>query len=150
MRLTTRPIVLTASRRVFTAFACGSIALLAAGSALALHVHVAVPVAAMATAASADHPLKVSSGVMAAQVLNKVQPVYPPEAKSARVQGAVVLHAIISKDGIVEELQVVSGPEELRGSSLDAVRQWTYKPFLLNGEPTDVETTITVTYSLGQ
>jgi TonB family protein len=74
--------------------------------------------------------------------------VYPPEAKAAHIQGAVVLSAIISKTGTVENLQVVSGPKELVTSALDAVKKWTYKPYLLNGEPTEVQTTITVNYSL--
>jgi len=61
-----------------------------------------------------------------------------------------VLRAIISKGGTVENLQVVSGPKELQESSLDAVRQWMYKPFLLNGDPVEVKTTINVTYSLAK
>jgi outer membrane biosynthesis protein TonB len=59
-----------------------------------------------------------------------------------------VLHAIIGKDGKIRSLKVVSGPDELAHSALDVVRQWTYKPYLLNGNPTEVETTITVNYSL--
>jgi len=74
--------------------------------------------------------------------------VYPEEAKEKHVQGAVTLHAIISKTGTVESLDVISGPEELRDSALDAFRQWTYKPFLLNGQPVEVETTIIVVYNL--
>ena len=62
---------------------------------------------------------------------------------------AVVLHAIISKTGTIESLQVVSGPEMLRASALEAVRQWRYKPYLLNGEPTEVDTAITVNFSFG-
>ena len=69
-------------------------------------------------------------------------------AKKARIQGKVLLNAEIGKDGTVEKLEVVSGPSELKQSSLDAVRQWTYKPFLLNGEPVNVKTTITVIYTL--
>ena len=81
-------------------------------------------------------------------MLSKVAPVYPAEAKAAGVQGAVVLRALISTTGDVENLQVISGPKELQGSAIDAVRQWKYKPYLLNGEPTEVETTITVNYQL--
>jgi TonB family protein len=77
----------------------------------------------------------------------KVDPVYPQDAKDAHVQGAVVLRAIISKTGTIRDLQVVSGPPELTDSAKDAVNQWRYKPYLLNGEPTEVETTITVNYS---
>ena len=94
-------------------------------------------------------PRKVSGGVMAGQLISRPDPVYPAEAKEKRIQGAVVLKAVISKEGTVENLQVVSGPTELVRSALDAVRQWTYKPYLLNGEPIEVETTITINYSFG-
>ena len=93
-------------------------------------------------------PIRVSGGLMAGNVLSQVDPVYPAEAKAAGVQGAVVLRAIVSKTGSVEHLTVVSGPPELTVSALDAVRQWMYKPFLLNGEPVEVQTTITVNYTL--
>ncbi len=74
---------------------------------------------------------------------------YPPIAKAAHVQGAVILHAIISKQGTIENLQVVSGPPMLVNSAMDAVKRWRYKPYLLNGEPTEVETTITVNFTFG-
>jgi TonB family protein len=93
-------------------------------------------------------PVRVSAGVMAGQVLSRVNPIYPPDVKAAHVEGAVVLHAIISKTGEVRDLNVVSGPAELRTSAIDAIQQWTYRPYLLNGEPTEVETTITVNYKL--
>ena len=70
-----------------------------------------------------DAPKQVWSGVMAEQCVTKVVPLYPPEAKAAKVQGAVVMHAIIGKTGTVESLDVLSGPEALRPSALDAVRQ---------------------------
>jgi TonB family protein len=92
--------------------------------------------------------LRVKSDVMASQVLTKTPPVYPPDAKAAKVQGAVVLKAVIGKDGAIKSLQLVSGPEVLAKSAWSAVKEWTYKPYLLNGEPVDVETTITVHYSL--
>jgi TonB family protein len=93
-------------------------------------------------------PVRVSGGVAAGMLISKVDPVYPQDAKDARVQGAVVLRAIISKTGTIRDLQVVSGPPELTDSAKDVVNQWRYKPYLLNGEPTEVETTITVNYSL--
>ncbi len=93
-------------------------------------------------------PVRVSSGVAAGMAISQVTPVYPEEAKAEHVQGVVVLHAVISKGGEVENLQVVSGPKELVASAIDAVRQWRYKPYLLNGEPTEVETTINVNYTL--
>ncbi len=100
------------------------------------------------TSRDPNRPLRVSAGVMAAQATHQVPPQYPPDAKAAGIQGTVVLRAAISKDGAIEDLQVMSGPPELTTSATDAVRQWTYKPFLLNGEPTAVETTINVNYTL--
>ena len=99
---------------------------------------------------TSDAPMRarISSGVMAGNILTKVSPIYPPDAKAAHISGSVVLHAIIGKDGVVEKLDLVSGPSELVGSAMDAVRQWTYKPYLLNGQPTEVETTITINYNL--
>ena len=85
---------------------------------------------------------------MAGNLISKVSPVYPPDAKKARIQGKVLLKAVIGKDGHVEHLDVVSGPSELQQSSVDAVRQWVYKPYLLNGDPIEVETTISVIYTL--
>ena len=94
-------------------------------------------------------PARVSAGVMAGNAISQPAPVYPVEAKAAHVQGVVVLHAVISKTGDVKDLAVVSGPPELMVPSIDSVRQWKYKPYLLNGEPTAVETTININYSLG-
>lgn len=94
-------------------------------------------------------PIHVSAGVMAGQIVTKVNPTYPEQARKARIQGAVVLNAIISKTGDVIDLQVASGPKELMKSAVEAVQQWKYKPYLLNGQPTEVTTTITVNYSLG-
>jgi protein TonB len=94
-------------------------------------------------------PQRVSSGVMQGMILNKTQPTYPPIAKAAHVSGSVVLHAMISKTGTIDGLTVISGPEMLRPAALDAVRQWRYKPYLLNGEPTEVDTQITVNFNFG-
>jgi protein TonB len=75
--------------------------------------------------------------------------VYPPIAKQAHVQGAVVLHAIIGKDGRIKNLSVISGNAMLTQAAVDAVQNWKYKPYLLNGEPTEVDTTVTVNFSFG-
>jgi TonB family protein len=95
-------------------------------------------------------PHTVSAEEMQKYVLTKVNPVYPREAKEAGITGTVVLDAVINKTGEVENLKVVSGPRELQQSALDAVRQWTYKPVMVDGEPVEVETTINVTYSLAK
>jgi len=94
-------------------------------------------------------PVKVSSGVSAGMLLAPIQPVYPPIARAAGVQGTVVLEAVISRAGRIESLHAVSGPAMLRGAALDAVSAARYKPYLLNGEPTEVQTTVTVMFRLG-
>jgi protein TonB len=95
-------------------------------------------------------PVRISSGVAASILINKVVPIYPPIAKTVGVQGTVVLEAVISKQGTIENLRVVSGPAMLQQSALDAVSAWRYRPFLLNGEPVAVETTVNVVFSLGR
>jgi TonB family protein len=99
------------------------------------------------SAFGAGGPVRVSSGVAAGLLSHTVAPAYPLLAKAAHVQGIVILHAILSKQGEVEDLQVVSGPPMLIGAAEDAVRRWQYKPFLLNGVPTEVETTINVNFT---
>ncbi len=84
----------------------------------------------------------------AGNLIAEIKPQYPPMAKTARIQGSVVLHAVISKNGTIEQLQVISGHPMLQQSALDAVRQWRYKPYFLNGEPVEVDTTITVNFTL--
>lgn len=82
-------------------------------------------------------------------LIQKTPPVYPAIAKSARVAGTVELHAIIAKNGTIKNLQVVSGPEMLRQAAVDAVRTWRYRPYKLDNEPAEVETTINVVFTLG-
>jgi periplasmic protein TonB len=93
--------------------------------------------------------IRVGGNVQAAALVNKVTPQYPPIAKTAHVSGTVVLHAIIAKDGSIQELQYISGPPLLMKSAMDAVREWRYKPTMLNGDPVEVDTTISVVFSLG-
>ncbi len=93
--------------------------------------------------------IAVSSGVMAGNLITKTQPTYPAIAKAARIQGSVILAATISKTGTIENLRVVSGPPMLAPAALDAVRSWRYKPYVLNGEPTEVDTQVTVNFTLG-
>ena len=77
-----------------------------------------------------------------------MNPIYPRLAQQARAQGVVVLAAVISKEGTVERLRVISGHPLLNQAALDAVKQWRYRPTMLNGDPVEVETTITVTFTL--
>jgi protein TonB len=105
--------------------------------------------AAPVVKAAPPKKLTISSGVMAGNLLQKTMPQYPAIAKAARIQGTVVLQATISKSGTIENLRVVSGPPMLQQSALDAVRSWRYKPYLLNGDPVEVETTVNVVFNLG-
>jgi len=99
--------------------------------------------------AAAPEKINISGGVATGMLIQKTLPVYPPIAKAARVQGTVVLQATISKTGTITDLRVISGPAMLQGSALDAVRTWRYRPYLLNGEPVEVETTVNVIFTLG-
>jgi protein TonB len=92
--------------------------------------------------------VRIGGNVQAAKMIRQIQPMYPQIAKTAHVQGTVMLHAIIAKDGSVQELQYISGPALLMRSAMDAVRQWKYQPTLLNGEPVEVDTTISVVFTL--
>jgi TonB family protein len=98
---------------------------------------------------SGDGKMAISPGTAVGLLNSKVPPVYPPIAKAARVQGTVVLQAVIGKDGQVSELQIVSGPAMLRQAAMDAVKQWTYKPYIFNGKPVEVLTTVNVIFTLG-
>jgi protein TonB len=93
------------------------------------------------------HPLKISHWAEG-NIIYRVQPSYPPIARQARIQGTVELRAIISKAGTIEDLIVVSGHPMLVKSAIEAVRQWRYRPYLLNSEPIEVETEITVNFVL--
>jgi protein TonB len=94
--------------------------------------------------------IRVGGNVQAANLIRKVTPVYPPLAKQARVQGTVRFTAVISKDGTIQQLSMVSGHPLLVQAAQDAVKQWLYKPTLLNGEPVEVVTQIDVNFTLSQ
>jgi len=94
--------------------------------------------------------VRVSSGVVTGMLINKVEPPYPVIARSARVQGEVVLTAVISKEGTIQNLQVVSGHPLLIKAAMEAVQQWRYRPYFVSGEPVEVETNVIVTFRLGQ
>jgi protein TonB len=88
------------------------------------------------------------SHMMEGNLIYRVQPQYPALARQARVQGIVVLRAVISREGKIENLQVISGPPLLVKSAIDAVLQWRYRPYFLNNEPVEVETQVTVNFTL--
>jgi periplasmic protein TonB len=93
--------------------------------------------------------LAVSWGVSKGMLIAPIQPVYPAIARAARVEGTVIVEAVISRVGAIESLHVVSGPPMLQGAAIDAIRRARYKPYRLNGEPTEVQTMITVVFRLG-
>lgn len=151
MSLMTKPRETRGLLRVGSAAVCVVVGLATCGSALALRLEVnepPPPVTATATAAPRG-PVRVASGIAAGAKVGGENPIYPAAARKAHVEGTVALRAIIGKTGAVTNLQVIDGPDLLRRSAMDAVRTWQYKPYLLNGEPTAVETTIHVNYSLG-
>jgi len=96
----------------------------------------------------ASTSIPVSVGLSEGLLVKQVPPVYPPLARQARIQGTVVLHAIIDKDGNIESLELVSGHPMLVNAAMDAVKQWQYKPYVLDGAAVKVQTTINVNFSL--
>jgi protein TonB len=92
--------------------------------------------------------VRVSGGVQAGLLIRKVSPNYPPLARQARIQGQVVLQAEISKEGTIQNLQLISGHPMLAPAAIEAVKQWRYKPYLLNGEPVAVDTQVVVNFTL--
>lgn len=95
-------------------------------------------------------PVRVSAPVEEGRAIHKTIPVYPPIAIAMQTQGTVVLEATISKSGTIENLRVVSGPAMLQQAALDAVSTWRYRPYLLDGQPVEVETTVNVIFTLGR
>ena len=100
-----------------------------------------------------DHPpagrFRISSGVSTGMLMTPIRPAYPAIAKAAGIQGTVIVEAVISRNGTIESLRVVSGPEILRQAAMQAIQAARYQPYRLNGEPVEVETTITVNFKLG-
>ena len=107
-----------------------------------------LPVLAKAPEATPNRRMRVASRVAAANLIHDVAPIYPPEAGRERIEGTVVLMAVIGKDGAVRDVRVESGLPLLAQAAIDAVKQWRYKPYLLNGEPTEVDSQITINFTL--
>ena len=98
--------------------------------------------------ATTQKRVQVAQGVSQGLLVHKVTPVYPAAARQDHVQGAVLLRAVIGKDGRIHELTPISGPKELVGAAVGAVQQWRYKPYMLNDEPVEVETQVVVNFQL--
>jgi len=107
------------------------------------------PVVSVAPATAPAALIHVSKGVLQGMLLAPIRPVYPAIAKAAHVEGSVVVEAVISRTGTIESLRVMSGPLMLQQAAMDAIREARYQPFRLNGEPTEVQTTITVNFRMG-
>jgi len=103
--------------------------------------------AALPPPAPVVHTLRLSH-MSEGSLIHRVQPEYPPIARAAGIQGMVVLQAVIGRDGSIEKLQVVSGHPVLAPAAVKAVQQWRYRPYVLNGEPVEVETQVTVNFAL--
>jgi TonB family protein len=98
----------------------------------------------------APQRIRLGANAAAAALVHQVTPKYPKDAKAAHICGTVLLHAIIAKDGAVQQLEYISGPRLLSKSAMDAVRQWHYRPMLLDGQRIEVDTKISVVYTLGK
>ena len=142
MSLTQKRTPLAPVRRIALSASCVVLGIATCASALALRMNVSP------AAAQTESPKKIHVKADALKIVTQVQPVYPVKAKEARIQGAVVLDVLISKEGVPTNINVQTSPPELQQSAIDAVHQWRWEPFLLNGDPVEVETTITVAYSL--
>lgn len=154
MKLNTATREVRGAKRMVVLAACAVFGVATCGTALALRMDMnarGADVGNSSVMGSTSTPKKVmiAAGVMAGTKLSGENPKYPDAAKKAKIAGKVVLEAVISKDGGIENLRVLSGPKELQASSLEAVRTWKYKPYLLNGDPIEVQTTINVVYALG-
>lgn len=109
----------------------------------------AIPSPPVVTRAKPSGPVRVSSGVAEGRLLAPIQPIYPAIAREAHIQGTVVIEAVISRQGIVEQAHIVSGQPMLAQAALAAVSHARYQPYKLNGEPVEVETTINIDFILG-
>jgi TonB family protein len=145
MTLTHKRTPMSAARRTMVAAACSAIILATCGSALALRTDVA----AFDGTAGSPTRIHVKGAVMAGQKIAGENPTYPKQAREKKIQGTVLLELTIGKDGAPQDLHVTESPDkELADSAMKAVRTWRWRPYLLKGDPVEVETTVRVTYSL--
>ena len=147
MTLTHKPAPMNATRRIIVATACSVLALATCTSALALHTDVSA--LSPAAESRAPSPLHVKANVMAGQKISGENPTYPQEARAKKIQGTVELALVIDKDGLPQGIHVKQSPSELlTKSAIKAVSTWRWRPYLLNGDPVEVDTTVNVTYNL--
>jgi periplasmic protein TonB len=128
---------------------CGLVCILAvAGFAFTMALSQETSQDAQNTDSSQVQKVRVSQGVASGLLIKKVQPKYPKKARKNYIQGTVVLHAEINKEGSIANLVLISGDPLLAEAAMDAVKQWQYKPYLLKGQPVSVETEILVNFQL--
>ena len=150
MNLTRKYVEIRGTRRFGIAAACVVVGLVTCASALALRMEVAGSPSALADHAQ-NKTLKINAAIMAGQKISGPNPTYPAQARADKVEGAVVLLVIINEEGVPTNIQVKQSVRgDLDESAVTAVRQWRWKPYLLNGNPVAVESTVTVNYSLGE
>lgn len=142
MNLTNKRSEIHGLRRFGILAACIVLAVTAGTSALALRMEVNTP--------APQNPKLIHVEADSLKYISQVHPVYPQDAKAARISGSVLLDVVIDKQGAPAQIKVAKGPRELQSSAIDAVRQWRWQPYLLNGDPVEVKTTVTVVYSLGK
>ena len=149
MNLTEKRSEIKGARRFAIAAGMAIVALATCASALALRMEVVAKGSAPVTQSDSGHPLSVSAAVMSAQKISGPNPIYPAQAKADKVEGAVILFLKINKEGEPTDIRIKKSVRaDLDDSAVTAVQQWRWKPYLLNGNPTEVKTTVTVTYSL--
>jgi TonB family protein len=119
------------------------------GTAAELAQSSATPSATDNQSQQSAHKVVISASEAESLLLAKTAPAYPPNAKDAGISGTVELMAKISKEGVVQDVQLISGHTLLTQAAIDAVKQWRYKPYLVKGEPTALETTVNVVFALG-
>jgi TonB family protein len=147
MTLTHKPAPMNTTRRIVVATACSVLALATCTSALALHTDVSALNPAAESAAPA--PIHVKADVMAGAKISGENPTYPPEARAKKIQGRVELALVIDKNGMPQGIHAKQSPSDLlTESAIKAVSTWRWRPYLLNGNPIDVDTTVNVTYNL--
>jgi len=100
------------------------------------------------TTPSTPTRVRVSSGVSRGLLVSKVNPVYPEDARRARIQGSVLLRVIIDREGNISSVELLNGDPALADAAIDATRQWKYRPYLLNGQPVEVETQVQINFTL--
>jgi TonB family protein len=152
MTLTHKRAPMNTTRRIVVATACSVLALATCTSALALHTDVSALSTATENSAAenaAPAPIHVKADVMSGQKISGENPTYPQEARAKKIQGTVELALVIDKDGLPQGIHVKQSPSELlTKSAIKAVSTWRWRPYLLNGNPVEVDTTVNVTYNL--